>query len=109
LEAALATPIVRTADQRPARTLDRGYVYLFRKAQEFDDEDLALSVLPSRLSATGATLLKSPRSPAELMTLIVGGPLFRIEFDWEGQRGIIYNRLGSVDERSEELLLFELR
>jgi len=109
LEAEFASPVVRTAEQRPARIWSPGYVNLMRKSQEFDDEELALSIIPSRLSTAGATIVRAPRSPSDLMTMTVGGPLFRIEFDWKRQRGIIYDRPARVDERPEELLLFELR
>jgi hypothetical protein len=108
-EDALAIPIVRTVGQHPERTFDEGYVYLFLTPDELDDEDLALSILPSRLSAIGATLAKVPRSSADLMTTTVGGPLFRIEFGWKEKRGVIYNRLGRVDDKPADLLLFELR
>jgi hypothetical protein len=103
-----AAPIVRT-EAKPVRVWEAGHLYLFRIPGEVNKEELALFTLPSRLSAAGARIVKAPRSPSDLMTATVGGPLFRIEFDWKGQRGIIYNRGVRVDEKPEELLLFELR
>jgi hypothetical protein len=103
------TLVVRTAEAKPVRAWDAGHLYLFRMPREADTEELALSTMPSRLSAAGARIVKAPRLPSDLMTATVGGPLFRIEFDWNGQRGIIYNRAARVDEKPEELLFFELR
>ncbi|MGH9890559.1 MAG: hypothetical protein ACREA0_00950 [bacterium] len=85
-----------------------GRVYVFRKTTEISNEDMALRVFPERLASIGARITKAPHSSKDLVYLIIGGPLFRIEFEKDGHRATIFNRMRTSDnpqEVYEELIL----
>jgi hypothetical protein len=67
----------------------RQYIFHHR----LDDERLALTLLPQRLRAAGLEVTAGPHSPGDLMSLVYGGPLFRIEFHDNSRRAFIFNRL----------------
>jgi hypothetical protein len=52
-----------------------------------------LQDIPQKLSDLGFKVISAPRSDEELMHLVYGGPLFRIEFSDETHTGLILNSL----------------
>lgn len=67
------------------------YVYHYRGS--LNPESLALHQLPERLSKSSLRIMKAPKSSSDLLYLVVGGPLFYIEFSDGVNRGVIFNRL----------------
>jgi len=66
----------------------RHYVFHLRRGRQISHQDLL-----ARLRGVGARLLKAPASPADLVHLVVGGPLFSIEFQLQGRQGRLFNAL----------------
>ncbi|HTS11806.1 MAG TPA: hypothetical protein VMH00_06795 [Candidatus Limnocylindrales bacterium] len=67
---------------------------------------MALKVFPKRLAAIGAHVTEAPKSPAELMHIYFGGPIFTIQFEMDGHRGQLFNRLEGSEKSGywEELI-----
>ena len=88
------------------RRLDAGRVYIFTKVNDTPDDVLALKVFPGRITKIGGVVTNGPRSSQDLMYLITGGPLFKIEFRLDSHRGVLFNRVfGAGKERL--VLLYE--
>jgi len=84
-----------------------GRIYVFRKVSHVSTEDMAIKIFPERLVKIGARVTKAPRSPEHLIYLMIGGPLFNIEFELEGHRGKIFNY--STSDYREDRLVFAYR
>lgn len=72
--------------------LQAGRQYIFHHPRPADDQQLALSTLPRRIKAAGFNITSGPSSPKDLMFLIYGGPLFKIQFEGNGRKGLIFNK-----------------
>jgi hypothetical protein len=76
----------------PSETTFRwGRVYLFRKLTKESEYDLGTTILPNRLKGIGAKIIRAPKSPGDFVDIYVGGPLFTIEFEQDGHKGLIRN------------------
>ncbi len=84
------------------RTLVPGRVYSFKKMTNTSNETLGMKVLPERLSKMGAQVTKAPQSPKDFMYPFVGGPLFVIEFEKDGHRGTMFNRVHTSSKPGEQ-------
>lgn len=75
--------------------------YIFHKPLPVDDEKLALKVFPNRMKQAGMKMIGEP----SITYFVEGGPLFRIEFEYRGSIGLLFNypdpRLREVEHRSE--------
>lgn len=76
-------------------------VYVFRKTNQMANETIAMKVFPERLSSIRARVTKAPQSSNDLVYLIIGGPLFKIEFEKDGHQGKILNRVHTSEKASE--------
>ncbi len=88
--------------------LTPGRVYLFRKTSRMANETMGMKVFPERLSSIGARVTKAPKSSQDFIHLVIGGPLFTIEFEKDGHQGKIFNRVHTsekANENWEELIL----
>ena len=72
-----------------------GMGYVFHYDGTIDDEELALRILPKRLSQRGLKVAKVP-SANDLMYIYAGGPLFAIPFQQGTHEGMIYNQLDQL-------------
>jgi len=67
-----------------------------------------MKTFPERLSSIGARVISAPKSPDDFIDLIIGGPLFVVEFEKDGHQGKIFNRVHTSEKSSEnweELIL----
>jgi hypothetical protein len=90
------------------QTLVPGRVYAFRKTTGMSDETLGKKVLPERLSKIGARVTKAPRTSKDFVYPYIGGPLFVIQFEKDGHRGTLFNRVHTSSKTGgnwEELIL----
>lgn len=77
----------------PLPSLSVGQQYIFHHRRPLDDEQLALTTLPAKLKAAGSRVIAGPNSAGDLMFLVYGGPLFKVQFENNGRKGFIFNRL----------------
>src|SRR5208282_4909459 len=75
-----------------------GRIYIFRKTNQVASETMALKTFPERLTKIGAHITRAPKTAADLMRLIIGGPLFSIEFEIGGHSGRLFNRVADPQE-----------
>lgn len=74
-------------------TLEAGKLYVFHYADSLDDAEFAISELPRRLRAAGATIIEAPSSKADLPSVDPGDRAWRVVFKYGALRGSIYNAL----------------
>jgi hypothetical protein len=79
-----------TERPRP-NSLEVGVQYIFHHRAPVDNESLALHELPEMLNRKGFKVTKAPKSAETMMHLVIGGPLFRIEFSDGTHAGVIFN------------------
>ncbi len=82
-----------------------GRVYVFRKTREVDEIIFATSILPRRLQDAGIKVVRHPQSEKEFLHPFTGPPLFRIDFELNGKKGMILNRTQAKDDGPYEDLL----
>jgi hypothetical protein len=75
------------------KQLSAGRQYIFHHRRPIDDEILALETLPATFRALGLRVTAAPNSPADLISLFYGGPLFTIQFEDGGYTGYVFNML----------------
>ena len=93
----LVKPKVPQGGSPPVPTVfQRGMQYRFICPEPCRVDNLAIHVLPRRLTEVGAQNMKHPSSPQQLMFLDIGGPLFRITFEWNDQSYRITNTPNQV-------------
>ncbi len=78
-----------------------GRVYIFRKLIDTSEYEIGKTIIPDRLKAIGANIIRAPKSPGDFVDIYVGGPLFTIEFELNGHRGIIRNDSHIMARRQE--------
>lgn len=74
-------------------TLETGKLYVFHFADSLDDAEFAISELPRRLRAAGATIIEAPASKADLPSVDPGDRAWRVVFKYGAWTGTIYNSL----------------
>lgn len=71
------------------RSLAPGRIYIFDKSTKASNYDLGVKVIPRRLQRIGARLTQPP----SVVDLMIGGSFFAIEFELDGNRGMLFNEL----------------
>ncbi len=84
--------------------LSGGTVYVFEKQSSSNEQTEGLKKLPSRLKKVGALLEKHPTSDRDLLWTYLGGPLFSIEFKFDGHDGVMFNFI-HADPKEEGLVV----
>jgi hypothetical protein len=92
-EAQTTVPPHGLMELAPPSQLPAGRQFIFHHRRPLDDEQLALTLLPQRLRASGLEVTAGPHSSRDLIYLVYGGPLFRIEFHDNNRKAFIFNRL----------------
>jgi hypothetical protein len=82
-------------------SLEPGKHYLFHLRRSVGNSNI-WPTLVQRLKGAGLQVTKAPKSAGELGHLVVGGPLFRIEFRCGSQQGLIYNAPETAQQKSTE-------
>lgn len=75
------------------KQLDFGKQYIFHPRRPVDDETLALETLPATMRSLGLHVTAAPKSPADMIYLFVGGPLFTIQVKDGDHTAYIFNVL----------------
>lgn len=82
-------------------TIDYGVQYVFYKRLPIDNDSFASDVLPERIRKASLTLVGQP----SIAHFFEGGTIFKVQFEYKGKRGLIYNhvdpRLHEAEYRSE--------
>jgi hypothetical protein len=87
--------------QRMPTMLEPGRRYIFHLRRSVGNSNI-WPTLVQRLKDAGIQVTKAPGSAGDLGHLVVGGPLFRIEFRCRSQRGLIFNAPESAQQKSTE-------
>jgi hypothetical protein len=81
-----------------------GRIYVFDKTTKMGSVTFAKWILPFRLWRAGAHLTQRAN---HMLYPFIGGPLYMVQFSKDGNRGVIFNRIKSVDQgKVEETLVF---
>ena len=77
----------------PVPTLTVGKAYGLLNERRFTSGWLGIEEMPDRLRKMGAHVVKAPKTSNDLTYAFLGGPFFMIEFEKDGHKGTIFNRL----------------
>src|SRR5262249_17058813 len=71
--------------------VDPGKCYVFHLPASIENPS---SLLVHRLRRENVELLRYPKTPDDFTYVLIGGPLFRIDFRFEGKSGTIFDLQG---------------